>query len=102
MESLTLYSGLSEFDLEKFIEKAIDTAIEEGSKKKNLWIFFDEFNTTSLQTIICEMMLDRVYSVGKKKYYQSSGRWYGRLRLINADHGDCEDKNEHSAGLELH
>jgi hypothetical protein len=66
MEAKTLYSGVTEFELNEFMTNAIAKAKEEEPKNKNLWIFFDEFNTTSLQPIICEMMLDRVYSIGKK------------------------------------
>jgi hypothetical protein len=41
------------------------TLAEQG---KNLWIFFDEFNTSSLQSIVAEIMIDRVCSIEPKIY----------------------------------
>jgi hypothetical protein len=62
LKSMTLYSGLPESDLLTFIEDCVDIA--NGLEDEDLWVFFDEFNTTSLQTLICEIMLDRKCTIG--------------------------------------
>ena len=60
MRELTLYSGVTETDFTRFMKSAVDRANELAPLNKRLWIFFDEFNTSCLQSIVAEIMLDRV------------------------------------------
>ena len=57
----TLHSGYAENRLIVFILHAIRYAnyLKAQNKNKNLWIFFDEFNTTAIQSLIADVMLDR-------------------------------------------
>jgi hypothetical protein len=68
MKELTLYAGVTELDFIKFMEKACEEAREIAPQGKNLWVFFDEFNTSSLQSIVAEIMIDRVCSIEPKIY----------------------------------
>jgi hypothetical protein len=68
MKELTLYSGVTELDFIKFMEGACARAKELEPAGKNLWVFFDEFNTSSLQSIVAEIMIDRVCSIEPKIY----------------------------------
>jgi hypothetical protein len=68
LRDITLYSGVSESDFVDFMRKAIVRAKELESHNKRLWIFFDEFNTSCLQSIIAEIMLDRVCPIDSQIY----------------------------------
>jgi hypothetical protein len=68
LRELTLYSGVSEGDFIKFMSSAIDRAKELSKENKRLWIFFDEFNTSCLQSIVAEIMIDRVCSIDPSIY----------------------------------
>lgn len=69
MKELTLYSGVTEIDFINFMIKAVDEANALKPLGKNLWVFFDEFNTSSLQSIVAEIMIDRVCSIEPKIYH---------------------------------
>jgi hypothetical protein len=68
MKELTLYAGVTELDFINFMEKACKEADELAPLGKTLWVFFDEFNTSSLQSIVAEIMIDRVCSIEPKIY----------------------------------
>ena len=68
MNELTLYSGVTELDFINFMVKAVEEANELKEQGKSLWVFFDEFNTSSLQSIVAEIMIDRVCSIEPKIY----------------------------------
>src|SRR3990167_1834959 len=53
----TLHSGITEDELSSFVLKAMDLATKEPEKK--VWIFFDEFNTSPLQSLIQELVVSR-------------------------------------------
>jgi hypothetical protein len=67
LKLLTLYSGITEVELLSFIKSCVDLAKQEKAKGKKVWVFFDEFNTTPLQSLICEIMIDRVCSVAPQE-----------------------------------
>ena len=69
MKELTLYSGVTELDFIAFMKKAVAEATELGKSNKKMWVFFDEFNTSSLQTIVAEIMIDRVCSIEPEIYH---------------------------------
>jgi hypothetical protein len=60
LRELTLYSGVTEGDLVAFMKSAIVRANELKTINKRVWVFFDEFNTSCLQSIVAEIMLDRI------------------------------------------
>lgn len=64
MYVITLHSGVEEIHLLQFIDKCCKRANKMQSSK--VWVLFDEFNTSSLQSIISEVMNDRVCSVDHK------------------------------------
>ena len=68
MKELTLYSGVTELDFIEFMKSAVDEAKVLAGEGKNLWVFFDEFNTSSLQSIVAEIMIDRVCSIEPSIY----------------------------------
>lgn len=55
------YYGVEESKFVKFMENVIRQA--KLDKKKMFWIFFDEFNTSSLQPHVVELMNDRIFSL---------------------------------------
>lgn len=70
MLELTLYSGVTEQHFVSTMKAAITRANEmkaeaeeESKTPKRLWMFFDEFNTSSLQSVVAEIMIDRVCSI---------------------------------------
>jgi hypothetical protein len=65
----TLYSGFSEAKLVEFIEKCIDLANELAGQNKRLCVFFDEFNTTAIQSLIADVILDRVLPINTNSKY---------------------------------
>ena len=67
--SFTLYYGVKEEDFIKFIDRII--RIAEKNLKLDIWVFFDEFNTSELQSIICELMNDRTFSITELQDYKS-------------------------------
>ena len=69
MKELTLYSGVTELDFIRFMIEAVQEAKLLKEKGKNLWVFFDEFNTSSLQSIVAEIMIDRVCSIEPSIYH---------------------------------
>jgi hypothetical protein len=62
---LTLHAGVREDDLLKFLKECIDRALflQTETPGKKVWILFDEFNTSPLQSIVAEIMQDKVCSV---------------------------------------
>jgi ABC-type oligopeptide transport system ATPase subunit len=54
---LVLHSGIKEQDFEEFVKKCIQEA--KRDYKKNLWMFFDEINTTPLISNITELLTQR-------------------------------------------
>ena len=68
MKELTLYSGVTELDFIRFMKEAVAEAQELAKSNKKLWVFFDEFNTSSLQSIVAEIMIDRVCSIEPEIY----------------------------------
>lgn len=61
--SFILYYGVKEDAFVKFMDNII--RIAKHKKDIDLWVFFDEFNTSELQSIICELLFDRVFSISK-------------------------------------
>ena len=61
--SFILYYGVKESDFVRFVDNMI--TIAHKARHKDIWIFFDEFNTSELQSIICELLFDRVFSISK-------------------------------------
>ena len=57
MFSLTLYSGVTEKELVEFMKKVVGQARSDTSSR--VWVLFDEFNTSPLQILVSELMLDR-------------------------------------------
>ena len=70
IEILTLYSGLTIIELLEFMTNCIKKAKSLGTQGKKLWIFFDEFNTSALQSVVGEIMIDRYCSVGAEDIRQ--------------------------------
>jgi thiol-disulfide isomerase/thioredoxin len=61
---INLHPGYSEQSLVEAISKAVQKAKnmfnpEEPRKSRRVWVFFDEFNTSPLQSLIAELMMDR-------------------------------------------
>jgi hypothetical protein len=69
MKELTLYAGVTELDFIAFMKTAVEEAKALEAEGKNLWVFFDEFNTSSLQSIVAEIMIDRVCSIEPSIYH---------------------------------
>jgi hypothetical protein len=75
LKMVSLYSGFDEQELIYEILEATSEAEElkadKGKPNKKLWIFFDEFNTTTLQGLIADIMIDRTvpsYYFKQQKY----------------------------------
>lgn len=66
--SFTLYYGVKEDDYVNFVDDIIKIA--EKNKTLDIWVFFDEFNTSELQSSICELMSDRTFSLSKIDKYR--------------------------------
>lgn len=66
--SMTLYYGLKESDFVEFVDNIIQIA--DKHKERDLWVFFDEFNTSELQSSVCELMNDRTFSITNLEEYQ--------------------------------
>jgi MoxR-like ATPase len=64
--SYILYYGVKEDDFIEFMDNMIKIA--KDKPEIDVWIFFDEFNTSELQSIVCELLFDRVFSISKKFY----------------------------------
>ena len=62
---ITLHAGIKEEDLLVFLKECIAQALKFKTinNDKKLWILFDEFNTSPLQSIVAEIMQDKVCSV---------------------------------------
>ncbi|CAI8017205.1 E3 ubiquitin-protein ligase rnf213-alpha [Geodia barretti] len=56
---LKVHGGTTEKDIVRFLRKAEETAKENGSKKLDTVVFFDEANTTDAIGLIKEIMCDR-------------------------------------------
>ena len=61
---INMHPGYSEQSLVEAISKAVQKAKnmfnpEEPRKSRRVWVFFDEFNTSPLQSLIAELMMDR-------------------------------------------
>jgi ABC-type cobalamin/Fe3+-siderophores transport system ATPase subunit len=68
---LTLHAGVKERQLLAFLKECIKRAKQfkdEGNGKK-LWILFDEFNTSALQSIVTEIMQDKICSIDEEITY---------------------------------
>jgi len=65
MYDLTLYSGVTE---EQFLEFMRNVVKQAKSTSGRVWVLFDEFNTSSLQSLVAEIMLDRVCSIDRSIY----------------------------------
>jgi hypothetical protein len=64
LKKYTLYSGVTELELLNFMSECVSLA--KAIPEDDFWVFFDEFNTSSLQSIISEIMIDRICSVGSE------------------------------------
>lgn len=62
---MTLYSGITEEAFLVFMKKVVTEA---KSNLGRVWVLFDEFNTSCLQSIVAEIMLDRVCSIDSSIY----------------------------------
>ena len=62
---MTLYSGITE---EAFLAFMKTVVTEAKSNLGRVWVLFDEFNTSCLQSIVAEIMLDRVCSIDSSIY----------------------------------
>lgn len=62
---ITLHAGVTEQELLRFLKESIVQANDMHAREPNkkLWILFDEFNTSPLQSIVTEIMQDRVCSI---------------------------------------
>ena len=65
MKQITMHFGVSVEELKKFVIKGITEA--NSNQNKSVWLFFDEFNTSSLQSYVNEMMNDRIFSLNDSK-----------------------------------
>ena len=61
LRMITLYSGYSESNLISQVNEFVEEARQLKKENKSLWVFFDEFNTTAIQSIIADLLIDRVY-----------------------------------------
>ena len=61
---LTLYSGVTEGELVEFMKGVVKKAKDVPSSR--VWVLFDEFNTSPLQILVSELMLDRECPVDKE------------------------------------
>lgn len=66
--SFTLYYGVQEEHFVEFVDDII--RIAERRPELDVWVFFDEFNTSELQSSICELMNDRTFSITNLKAYK--------------------------------
>ena len=57
----TFHYGKKESDFEDFMKKILRRA--QRYENEMQWVFFDEFNTSSLQPFVSELMIDRVFSL---------------------------------------
>jgi chromosomal replication initiation ATPase DnaA len=58
---LTFHYGKKEEELIEFMTKVIQEA--KNNENEMQWVFFDEFNTSSLQPYVAELLVDRVFSL---------------------------------------
>jgi MoxR-like ATPase len=72
--SFTMYYGVKESHFVEFVDDIIEVA--EKNPEKDIWIFFDEFNTSELQSSICELMNDRTFSI------TNLDRYKGKYRVV--------------------
>ena len=63
---ITLHAGISEDDLTQSFRQAVDLANQELKNNKRVWVLFDEFNTSPLQCLVSEIMIDRKSSYCEK------------------------------------
>lgn len=66
MFDLTLYSGVTEEAFIEFMKTVVAYARDNSTSR--VWVLFDEFNTSCLQSIVAEIMLDRVCSIDSSIY----------------------------------
>jgi hypothetical protein len=66
MFDLTLYSGVTEEAFLEFMREVVEHA--NANPNVRVWVLFDEFNTSCLQGIVAEIMLDRVCSIDSSIY----------------------------------
>ena len=59
LEIFNIHAGISAKNIIDKIKGYIDYAIFLSLENKNLWIFFDEFNTTENLGLICEVLTER-------------------------------------------
>jgi len=61
---ITLHEGFPEIEVIRRMNKIIGDA--EAAPTKKFWVFFDEFNTTAIQSMVADMMIDRLVLVPSK------------------------------------
>ena len=66
MLDLTLFAGVTEENFLEFIRQVVTSANEAAPAR--VWVLFDEFNTSCLQSIVAEIMIDRVCSIDESIY----------------------------------
>lgn len=57
----TFHFGIQEMEFQNFMDKVLADAIQ--NEQEMQWVFFDEFNTSSLQPFVTELLVDRVFSL---------------------------------------
>jgi hypothetical protein len=60
-----MHAGVTEDQLVQLLDSNIENA--EKNPDKEIWIFFDEINTSIYQKLISDLMIDRIYSFGIEK-----------------------------------
>jgi MoxR-like ATPase len=76
---LTFHYGKKESELISFMEKVFNQANRNENQMQ--WVFFDEFNTSSLQPFVAELMIDRVFSLSSSH----TGKYNIIIYKINTD-----------------
>ena len=66
--SFTMYYGVQESQFVAFVDEIIRIAAHNPST--DIWVFFDEFNTSELQSSVCELMHDRTFSLTNIEEYK--------------------------------
>lgn len=57
----TFHFGIREREFQEFMGQVLADAIQNEDEMQ--WVFFDEFNTSSLQPFVTELLIDRVFSL---------------------------------------
>ena len=64
-EKLVMHAGVTESNIVDLMNDKIEQA--ESNPGKEIWIFFDEINTSIYQKLISDLIIDRIYSFGPIK-----------------------------------